>query len=126
MSQNFLKMRLVVRSHSSASNGSGLHRVSYLIAVRIYQIENRFLLLEGRHRKELIDIVDPEDMGGTDLAHQIVPLRVVAGLGGQGLVMVIVLVPLRVVHVLLRDRWTVAGKCTRHTAQAVCRLGLGG
>ena len=72
--------------------------------MRIYQIENRFLLLEGRHRKELIDIVDPEDMGGTDLAHQIVPLRVVAGLGGQGLVMVIVLVPLRVVHALLRDR----------------------
>ena len=34
MPQNFLK-----RSHSSASNGSGLHRVSYLISVRIYQIE---------------------------------------------------------------------------------------
>ena len=28
-----------MRSHSSASNGSGLHRVSYLISVRIYQIE---------------------------------------------------------------------------------------
>ena len=27
------------RSHSSASNGPGLHRVCYLIAVRIYQIE---------------------------------------------------------------------------------------
>ena len=44
MSQNFLKRWLVVvevegRSHSSASNGPGLHRVCYLIAVRIYQIE---------------------------------------------------------------------------------------
>ena len=28
-----------MRSHSSASNGSGLHRVLYLISVRIYQIE---------------------------------------------------------------------------------------
>ena len=44
VSQNFLKRRMVVvevegRSHSSASNGPGLHRVCYLIAVRIYQIE---------------------------------------------------------------------------------------
>ena len=29
-----------MRSHNSASNGSGWHRVSYLISVRIYQIEN--------------------------------------------------------------------------------------
>ena len=28
-----------MRSHCSASNGSGLHRVSYMISVRIYQIE---------------------------------------------------------------------------------------
>ena len=68
---------------------------------------HRFLLLEDRHRIESVDIVDPEDMGGTDLANQIVPLRVVVGLGGQGLVVVIVLVPLREVHELLRDRWTV-------------------
>ena len=39
MPQNFLKRRLVVRSYSSASNGSGLHIVLYLISVRIYQIE---------------------------------------------------------------------------------------
>ena len=44
MSRNFLKRWLVVvevegRSHNSASNGPGLHRVCYLIAVRIYQIE---------------------------------------------------------------------------------------
>ena len=39
MPQKFLKGRQVVRSHSSASNGSGLHRVSYLISVRKYQIE---------------------------------------------------------------------------------------
>ena len=44
VSQNFLKRIMVVvevegRSHSSASNGPGLHRVCYLIAVRLYQIE---------------------------------------------------------------------------------------
>ena len=61
---------------------------------------HRFLLLEDRHRIELVDIVDPE-------ANQSVPLRVVVGLGGKGLVVVIVLVPLCEVHVLLRDRWIV-------------------
>ena len=54
VSQNFLKRRLVVvevegRSHSSASNRPGLHRVLYLIAVRIYQIEKMhcFFVLKG-------------------------------------------------------------------------------
>ena len=46
----------------------------------------------------MIHIFDTEDMGGTNLANQIVPLRDVV---------VIVLVPLREVHELLRDRWTV-------------------
>ena len=39
MSQNFLNRRLVVVSVEGRSNGPGLYRVRYLIAVRIYQIE---------------------------------------------------------------------------------------
>ena len=80
---------------------------------------HRFLLLDGRHRIELVDIVDPEDMGGTNLANQIVPLRVVMGLGVQGMVVVIILAPFHEVYVLVKGRWRWAGKCTGHTAQAV-------
>ena len=57
-------------------------------------------------------------MGETNLADQIVPLRVVAGLGGEGLVVVIVLASLCEVHVLVRGRWALAGKWTCHTGQA--------
>ena len=39
ISQNFLNRRLVVVEVEGRSNGPGLHRVRYLIAVRIYQTE---------------------------------------------------------------------------------------
>ena len=48
------------------------------LMVWLYNVyAHRFLFVEGRNGIELADIVDPEEMGETNMANQIVSLRVV-------------------------------------------------